>query len=268
MAPVTAIRRGPRSIAITGGKGGVGKSIVAANLAVHWGRSGVRTLLVDGDLAMGDQNLLFGLAPQYSVLDVLQRNRTIEEVLVEAHGIHLLPGLNGSYQLANLDKAARAELFTAIDSLATRFDTLVVDAPAGIGEHALAFASATADVVVIATPEPLSLADAYAGLKALATKHGIGRAFLLPNMVRSPSEADEAVNRFTALVDRFLGITVVPLPGIPFDPAVSAAATAGQPLMLHSPDSAAARAFAKVARRLNALRMPDDRKSGLWLPPK
>lgn len=267
MQPITEIGRGsaPRSIAITGGKGGVGKSTIATNLAVFWGALG-KTLLVDGDLGMADLNLLLGLAPQFSALNVVQ-GRPVEEVLIAAHGIHLLPALNGSYQLANLDSQGRDGLFGAIDSLASRFDTLVVDAPAGISENAVAFAGSTADVVVIATPEPLSLADAYANLKVLATRRGITRAYLLPNAVRSPAEADEVVERLKALVDRFLGIELVPLPPIPYDAAVPVAAAAGKPLMVHNPESPAARAIARAARRISALQQPGQRQTGLWLPP-
>ncbi len=241
-----------RVFAITGGKGGVGKSMIAVNLAALYARRGARALALDGDLGMADLNLLLGLAPTKSLLDVLQ-GTPIEEILLEAHGVHLLPALNGSFQLANIDASAREVLFTAVDSLSERFNTLVIDTGAGIGENTMAFASAAADVIIVATPEPLSIADAYACLKVLATRHGLTHAFLLPNTVRSPSEGEEMIARLKAIVDRFLGIAITPLPSIPFDPTVRVAAAAGVPLVMHNPDAPASRAIKKIAQRIDAL---------------
>ena len=251
-----------RVVAVTGGKGGVGKSTVAVNLAVSYARRGTRTLALDGDLGMADLNLLLGLAPERSLLDVLN-GCPVEDVLVEAHGIHLLPALNGSHHLANLDAAARRKLMEAIDLLGERFEALIVDVPAGIGASAMELAAAAPEIVVVATPEPLSLADAYACLKVLATRHGVTRAFLLPNAVRSPSQADEIVSRLSALVDRFLGIGLSPLPPVPWDPSVGSAAAAGVPVVLHSPDSPASRALLRTARRIDGLLQPVDRPSVL-----
>jgi flagellar biosynthesis protein FlhG len=253
-------------LSVTGGKGGVGKSTLAINLAVAYARRGSRTLALDGDLGMADLNLLLGLAPARSLLDVLGGG-AIEEVLIAAHGIHLLPALNGSYRLANLDSQARAKLFTAIGALSERFDTLVVDTAAGIGESTVALAGAAADVVVVATPEPLSLADAYACLKVLATRQGLSRALVLPNAVRSPTEGEEVLAKLSALVSRFLGISIVPLPAVPQDPNCSLAAAAGVPLLLHSPDSPASRAIRRVAQRIDALAQSHERPGGLrgWL---
>jgi flagellar biosynthesis protein FlhG len=241
-----------RAVAVTGGKGGVGKSTVALNLAVSWARRGSRTLTVDGDLGMADLNLLLGLAPERSLADVLD-GAPIADVLIAAHGIDLVPALNGSHRLANLDEAARRRLIGAVNGLCERYDTVVVDTPAGIGETAMGLAGAAADVVVVTTPEPLSLADAYACLKVLTMRHGLTRAFVVPNSVRTPSQGEEVVARLQGLVDRFLGITLVPLPAVPWDGAVAPAAAAGVPLVLHSPESPAARALRRVAQRLDVL---------------
>jgi flagellar biosynthesis protein FlhG len=244
-----------RAIAVTGGKGGVGKSTVAVNISVAFAKRGARTITMDGDMGMADLNLLLGLAPEKSILDVIQGEH-LENALIAAHGIHLLPALNGSFRLANLDGRARERILDAIDRLGERFDTLIIDTPAGIGESAMALAGAAADVIVVATPEPLSLADAYACLKVLVTKQGVRRAYILPNNVRSPSEADDVFGRLQALVDRFIGIELEMLPAVPHDIAVTRAAIAGIPVVAHSPDSPAARAFRQVTRRLDALARP------------
>jgi len=255
-----------RVVAVTGGKGGVGKSTVAVNLAVTWAKRGARCLALDGDLGMADLNLLMGLAPHRSILDLVQ-GAPIEDVLVEAHGIHLLPALNGSFQAANLGVRARQTLVECIGEVASRFDTLVVDTAAGIGDNAISLAAMASDVVVVATSDPLSLADAYACLKVLSTRMGLTRAFLLPNSVRTPSEGDDITDRLQSLVDRFLGIEVVPLPPVPYDPAIRASAAAGIPFVIHNPETPAARAIRKVARRIDDLAQEADGPSVLrsWL---
>ena len=244
--------RRPRVVSVTGGKGGVGKSTVALNLAVSWAARGARTLAFDGDMGMADLNLLLGLAPTRSLIDVLE-GAAIEDVLVAAHGIHLLPALNGSYRLANLDNVSRTRLLERLAALGSQFDTLVIDTPAGIGANAIGLAGAAPEVLVVATPEPLSLADAYACLKVLVTRQRLTHAYLVPNAVRSPSEADEVCTRLVGLVDRFLGISLSPLPPIPHDASVAEAAAAGIPLALYRPDSPAARALKQLARRLDVL---------------
>ncbi|HTE54151.1 MAG TPA: P-loop NTPase [Kofleriaceae bacterium] len=244
--------RRPRAIAVTGGKGGIGKSAIAVNLAVSYAGLGARTLLVDGDLGMADLNLLLGVAPERSALDVLQ-GMPVGEALVEVHGLHLLPALNGSFQLENMDAEARARLLDAIDGLATRFDTLVVDIGAGIGRNQVEMTGASPTVVVVATPEPLALADAYACIKVLSRKHQRRRAYILPNRVRNQDEADEVVSRLNSLVHRFLDFTLTPLPAIPYDTMVSEAAAEGLPVVLSRPDSPASRAIRLAARRLDVL---------------
>jgi flagellar biosynthesis protein FlhG len=242
-APVIALREErSRMIAITGGKGGVGKSTIAINLAVAYGRRRGRVLALDGDAGMADLNILLGVAPERSLLDVV-RGVPADEVIVEAHGIHLMPALNGSYALANLDDVARRRIFDSVATLGRRFDTLVIDTPAGLGQNAVAFAGVAADVIVVATPEPLSLADAYACMKVLRTRAGLQRALVIPNGVRTQQEADDVVERLRNLNDRFLGVEL-------------AAAAAGVPLVLHAPESPAARALVKVARRIDALSSP------------
>jgi flagellar biosynthesis protein FlhG len=260
MAPLDRPRR--RVAAVTGGKGGIGKSTLALNLALAWSRRGATTLAVDGDAGMADLNLLLGVAPEYSMADILE-GTPADKVLVEAHGVHLLPALNGSQKLANLEPAMRAMLFAEIGRLSNRFDTVVIDTPAGIASGAMALAGAAADVIVVANSEPLSLADAYACLKVLSRTEGLKSAYILPNEVRSPSEADEVFGRLSALVDRFLDLEIQPLPAVPWDPAVTQAAIKGVPLLVESPDSPAARALRQAARRLDAFAIAAPPKGAL-----
>jgi flagellar biosynthesis protein FlhG len=241
-----------RAIAVSGGKGGVGKSTVALNLAIAYSQLGSRTLMVDTDLGMADLNLLLGVAPDKSLLDALS-GTPIDEVLVSAHGIDLLPALNGSYLLSTIGPTAQRRVLELVSSLSERFDTLVIDVAAGIGQAQTTFASATSDAIVVVNPEPLSMADAYACLKTLATQQDVRHAYVLPNRVTSRAQANELTARLGALVTRFLDLEITALPPIPADPQVTESAQYGIPLMIHAPDAPAARAIRQLTRVLSSL---------------
>ena len=238
-----------RAISVTGGKGGVGKSTIALNLALAYAQTGGRTLMVDTDLGMADLNLLLGVAPNRTILDALG-GVPIDEVLVAAHGIHLLPALNGSYLLSTIGPTAQQKVLDLIASLRDRFDNLVIDVAAGIGQVQTAFAGATAETIVVVNPEPLSMADAYACLKVLATEQRVRHAYVVPNRVTSLAQADELTSRLRALVTRFLDLEITALPPIPSDPCVAESAQIGVPLLVHTPDAPAARAIKKLVRAI------------------
>ena len=255
-----------RSVAVTGGKGGVGKSTVALGIATAYAMDGARTLMIDTDLGMADLNLLLGVAPGRSLLDALA-GAPVDDVLVAAHGLHLLPAMNGSFALATMSDRARARALELCDQLAARFDSLVFDIAGGIGAHQAGFTAAATDCVVVVNPEPLSMADAYACLKVLVGEHGIRTAYVVPNRVVGRAQGEEIVLRLTDLVTRFLDLRLVALPPIPADPAVAEAAHHGVPLLRHRPDSPAARAIRRVARALDAHASPDlrvDVARGFW----
>ncbi len=251
-----------RAFAISGGKGGVGKSTIALNLAIAYAQAGNRTLVLDTDLGMADLNLLLGVAPDKSMLDALGGTATIEDIIVKAHGIELLPALNGSYVLSTLGGAAHDQILSMVAGLAEKFDTLVVDIAAGIGRAQTTFAGATTDAIVVVNPEPLSMADAYASLKVLSIEQGVRHAFVVPNKTSTRAQADEVVNRLRSIVDRFLTLELTALPPIPADHAVAEAAQIGVPLMVHAPDSPAARAIRNLVRSLAAL--PPPTRAGWW----
>ncbi|MEZ4363636.1 MAG: P-loop NTPase [Kofleriaceae bacterium] len=239
-----------RSIAVTGGKGGVGKSTVALNLAVALAQQRASTLLMDADLGMADLNLLLGVAPERSLLDALA-GAELRDVLVEVHGIHLLPALNGSFLLATLGPSGQARILELITTVMQRFDSLVIDVAAGIGLSQTTFGSAACDSIVVVNPEPLSMADAYACIKVLAVERKVPHVYVLPNRVSSRYEAEELLGRLGDLVARFLDIELTPLPAIPSDPMIGESARIGVPLLAHRPNCAAARAFRQVERALD-----------------
>lgn len=253
IAPLTG-----RVIAIGGGKGGVGKSTLAVNLAVAYAQANLRTLIVDSDLGMADLNLLLGVAPEKSILDALG-GTAIEDILVKAHGLELLPALNGSYLLSTLGPAGHRKLLDLVARTAAQFATVIVDVAAGIGQTQTMFAGAAAETIVVVNPEPLSMADAYASLKVLAVETGLRHAYVVPNRVVSRTQADEVTGRLGALVARFLDLKITALPPIPADPTVALAAQIGVPLLVHAPDSPAARAIRHLTRALAGFTSPTQR---------
>src|SRR5688572_19057895 len=127
-----------RFLAVSGGKGGVGKSTIALNLALSYAKAGHRTLAIDGDFGMADLNLLLGVAPERSLLEVVVGTASLDEVLIERHGIHLLPGASGCYRLANPDRFTRRRIAEELQTLRGRFETVIADMPAGIEANAMA----------------------------------------------------------------------------------------------------------------------------------
>lgn len=242
---------GAQVIAIASGKGGVGKTNVVANLSVAMAKLGKKVLAVDGDLGLANLDLALGINPRRTFLDVVQGHAAIDDILTPAPGgVSVLPACSGRYELANLGEQQLHGLFSAIDTLETRFDTLLVDTGAGIGANAMTFASAAQKVVVVLNSEPTSLADAYAFVKVLSTRCVLSRIYVVTNMVRSASEGERVYERFAKLVDRFLNLSSCYLGYVAADNAIVRAICAGVPVVLGEPRSAAAQCLESIAHKL------------------
>ncbi len=239
-----------RLISVSGGKGGVGKSIISVNLAAQYSRLGLRTVLVDGDVGMADLNLMLGAAPDKSLWDVTQ-GVPVEDCLTAAHGLHLLAAVNGSFGLANAPAEAQKLMVDAVKELTTQFDVVIVDIPAGIEQNAMELAALAQEHLVVVTPEPTSLADAYANIKVLSTQFGVRRVYLVPNGIRHDSQGPELVRQILGLTRRFLQVEVEALPPIPYDATLPWAAGQGVPAVLVQPDAPGPRGIARLARALS-----------------
>lgn len=193
------------SVAVTSGKGGVGKTTLSLTLAASLAQLQKRVLMMDVDLGLANLHILLGIAPRYNISHVISGECGIEQVVVEAApGVHLVPGASGLEELANLDMARLERLRTAFMGLEANYDYLLMDTGAGIGSTMTHFVRHSDLAVLVMTPDPSSLADSYAMVKILYEKGGDVRVAVVVNMVSSEREGRETFDRLNALVVRFL----------------------------------------------------------------
>jgi flagellar biosynthesis protein FlhG len=236
-----------RVIAVTGGKGGVGKSTVAVNLATGLAAARRRVVLLDGDLGMANVDVLLGLSPRYTLAHVLSGERTLDEILVSApQGFMIVPAASGAADLANLDATAHLGLVQGFSALGARVDVLIVDTAAGIAPGVLQFAQAAQQVLVVLCDEPASMTDAYALVKVLSRNHGVRHFRVLANMAASAAAGASLFKRFEHVTARFLDVTLEYAGAIPEDEALRRAVRAQRPVLEAFPSSPAARAFKKL----------------------
>ena len=240
-----------RSIAVTSGKGGVGKTSIATNLAIAFARRGLRVLLVDGDLSLANIDLLLGVVPQKNLGDVVFGRASIEEVVLEtSDGVRLLPAGSGVEELADLDDFRRERLLRELSRLESETDLLLLDTGSGIGRQTIHLARASDQIVVVTTPEPTAFSDAYATLKVLSRGRMCGRPGLVVNMAATPEEGRETERRIRVVAERFLRLKPEYLGHILLDGAVGKAVRQQQPLLRAFPHAPASAAIDGLATRL------------------
>jgi flagellar biosynthesis protein FlhG len=241
-----------RAIAVTGGKGGVGKTNVSVNLAVAAAELGRRVMLLDADLGLANIDVVLGLHPTYDLSHVFSGERALEEVLVEGPGgIRVVPGASGLQKLAELSHAEHAGLIRAFTDVGNDVDTFIVDTAAGISDTVVSFARAAHEVVVVVCDEPASITDAYAIIKLLNRDYGHQRFRVLANMVKTAQEGRELYNKMCRVTDRYLDATVSFLGAVPYDDSLRKAVRAQRPVVQAYPRSRAAQAFKNLAKKID-----------------
>lgn len=240
-----------RVIGVTSGKGGVGKSNVAANLAVLASRAGNRVLVLDADLGLANVEVLFGLKPRYHLGHLLDGDVPVRDIIAEGpEGVMVLPAGHGLQALTRLDEAQRLRLVAAVDQLEEDYDIIFVDCGAGIGDNVLFFVGAAQEALLVVSPEPTSLTDAYATLKVLC-QEGRARYFnVVVNQAPNEAVAKDIFDRLSSVVSRFLGAKMRWLGWLPRDENVHRAVMSQKPLVGLFPSSPATRALNSVADTL------------------
>lgn len=252
----------PRVISVTSGKGGVGKSNITTNLAYSLAREGLKVLVLDADLNLANVDILLGLTPKYNLHHVFTGEKSLREVLIEGPaGIKILPASSGIMELADLNENQRLYFLAEMEALETEIDLMLIDTAAGINNNVIYFNLAARERLVILTPEPTSLTDAYALIKVLSSRHDIKRYRFLVNQARSEKEALAVYKKLSMVTDRFLGALSLDYLGyIPYDSKLPQAVRSQRLVCDLFPDSPAARTFSRLAANLAAekIRPSDD----------
>lgn len=252
------IARRARVVAVTSGKGGVGKTNLSVNLGIALIHHGLRVAVIDADLGLANVDILLGIDPAYTLSDLLYAECSVQDVLVSGPGgLRVLAGGSGVYELASLDRARLNRLLQGLEQLDSAFDVMLVDTGAGIGRDVVSFALASQEVIVVTTTEPSSLADAYAVIKVISARRADTRLRVAVNMAPDLREGEATFRRLEAVARRFLGVQPELLGIIPRDEAVYQAVRRQMPFILNRPNVPASRAVKEMARRLAGAPEPE-----------
>lgn len=251
-------------ISITSGKGGVGKTNVVVNLAFSLTRMGKRVLILDADLGLANIDILLGLKPQYHLGHVLTGQKLLSEIIVEGPGgILILPASSGIEEFSTLDETQRLQLLAQMDLLEEHLDLMLIDTAPGISPNVVYFNLVAEEIVVVSSPEPTSIIDAYALIKVLSTNYAEKHFNLLVNVAASAQEGQEVFRNLTTVAERFMDVSIDYLGYVLKDDKVPKAVRQQRPVTELYPDSLASRCFMDLARRVSLLPERAQLKGGI-----
>lgn len=260
MKPIQATR----TISITSGKGGVGKSSFVAHAAAHLGSLGHSTLVLDGDFGMANLDILFNARPQMTLHDVIRGHATIAEIcLPVAQGVDLIPGGSGIYDLQKLTAFQKKAILDQISDLDKSYDFMLIDTAPGIADHVLDLNSAAQKIVVVVTPDPSSLADAYALMKVMHLKHHESRFSIVCNLVRDESEGAMLFQRLSDVAARFLPLRLEYSGSVVADPELRRSIRMQELVYTFAPQSQACLNLRRFAENLKKFSDVQGPKGGL-----
>jgi flagellar biosynthesis protein FlhG len=240
-----------RTIAITSGKGGVGKTNLAANLAIALQQSGERVLVFDADLGLSNVDVLLGLVTRYNIQHVLSGHKRLRDIIVEGpHGIKILPASSGVQEMTHLDEFQRLKVLEEFESYQGEIDTLIIDTGAGISSNVAFFCVAAQTIIVVLSPEPTALTDGYALIKVLFTKYQEKEFKVLINSAGSAAEALQVFKRLALAAERFLQVSLDYLGFIPKDEAVQKAVRMQKSFLDIYPESIASKNIVQIAEKI------------------
>ena len=247
-----------RVIAVTSGKGGVGKTNISVNLAASLSLAGQRVMLMDADLGLANVDVLLGLEPHFDLQHVISGEKSLDEIIVQGPlGIHVVPASSGVEKMAELTSVEHASLISAFSELEQPIDVLIVDTAAGIADGVVSFAKACQEVIVVVCDEPTSLTDAYALIKVLSMRHGIKQFQILAKMVKDESQGLNLYEKLLNTTDRFLEVGLKYLGAVPFDEQLRQSVRAQKPVIEAYPRSPAAKALVRIGEKINRWPLPD-----------
>lgn len=242
---------GIRVLSVTSGKGGVGKSNVVANLAMALAKLDKKVLIIDADLGVGNMDVLLGLSPQYNLNHVLAGECSLPEIIVDVGpNIKLIPAGSGVQEYTSLGQHEKLKLLDELDMLEEAFDVMIIDTEAGISDNVTYFTVAAQEIIVVVSPEPTSITDAYALIKLLATRYSEHHFKVLVNMARDSEDALEVFRKLANVAGRFLDISLDYLGCVVRDEKLVEAVKKQKAVFELYPDSEASNCFSTVAKRI------------------
>ena len=239
-----------RVIAVTSGKGGVGKTAFSVNLAISMARMGNKVVLFDGDLGLANINVLLGIIPEHNIYEVMKGKKKVEDVVLSTtYGIDIIAGANGISQLANLNDGQREAFLSGLQNL-TGYDVMIIDTGAGVGANVIGLVMNADDIVVVTTPEPTAITDAYGMIKSIVANHSDKKIRLVVNRVSSAVEAKRVADRLISISDQFLRTRVDNLGFIFEEILVQKSIRSQRPHVVLYPGSKSAACIGHVAAKL------------------
>ena len=244
-------KSGTRVIAITSGKGGVGKTNIVANLGYTLSLLGKKVLLFDADLGLGNIDVLLGLAPKYNLSHVIMGEKRVSEIIVDGPGnMKILPASSGIHELTSLSEDHKQKFLYELNLLIEPVDILLIDTAAGISSNVIYFNISANEIMVVASPEPASITDAYALMKVLSLKYSENHFKLLINSASCINEADDVFRQLQLVSDRFLNISLEYMGYVIYDQQVVKSIKRQKIVCEKYPDSRASECFMELAKKI------------------
>lgn len=245
-------QRSARVITVTSGKGGVGKSNVSVNLAIQMSRLGKRSVILDADFGLANIEVMLGMRPQYNLADMMFRGKDVKDIICTGpEDIGFISGGSGLREMTNLNKDQILSLVRTMYELDHYADVVIIDTGAGISDTVIELVASSSEVLLVATPEPTSITDAYALLKTLHRHDGFEAGStsikMIGNRIQSYEEGKELYLKLNTVVNKFLGMEMEYLGAIPYDECLPRAVMQQQPVSLAYPDAPSARAMLELA---------------------
>jgi len=254
-----------RVITVTSGKGGVGKSNISINLAIQMSRLGKRVVVFDADFGLANIEVMLGVRPQYNMADLMFKGKELKDIITDGpENIKFISGGSGIQELAKMTRDQVLYLTRKLAELDEYADIIIIDTGAGIADSVLEFVVASSEVLLVATPEPTSITDAYALLKALNRKKEFSKTHttikMIANRVTNQEEGLHLYEKMNVVVNKFLNIPLEYLGAVPFDDQIRKAVMRQKPISVTNPEAASAKALKMVTQKLLDMEMDEEKK--------